>query len=323
MRLLALILALITAGSALAAPLRPEDELRLHQLSQELTIPYADLVEAIALATYRPAVIDAITRPWEAKPWYQYRSLFVTPARIEAGVRFWRQHAVLLQKAQQQFQVPAEVIVAIIGVETKYGSQMGDHPLLDALYTLGFYYPARAPFFSKEFAQYTKLAKAQGWPLAERKGSYAGAMGMGQFMPSSYLHFAVDFDSDGHTDLFTSPADAIGSVANYFAEHKWHYGEPVAHLVHVTKPEQVVSFLTPGLAPNQSWQQLQAAGVSSRTEIAANTPVKLLKLDQATGSEYWVTEQNFYVISRYNRSPLYAMAVTQLSESIAQAYHAK
>ncbi|MGL4205005.1 MAG: lytic murein transglycosylase B [Aeromonadaceae bacterium] len=323
MRLLSLILALCISTPLLCAEIRPEDEVRLRQLSQDLSIPYPDLAEAMKQATYRPAVIDAISRPWEAKPWYQYRPLFVTPERIQAGVRFWRTNASWLEKAQQQYQVPAEIIVAIIGIETKYGSQMGTHPLLDSLYSLGFHYPARAPYFSKEFAQYTKLAKAQGWPLTEHKGSYAGAMGMGQFMPTSYLHFAVDFDEDGHIDLFNSRADAIGSVANYFAEHQWHYGEPVAHPVSLRNPEQANSHLTPGLKPDQSWRQLQAAGVSSRTQIATTRPVKLLKLDQAAGPEYWLTEHNFYVISRYNRSPLYAMAVTQLSESIAQAYHAE
>ena len=322
MRLLALLLALGMTPPLLAADIRPEDETRLQQLSHDLEIPYADLTQAMAQASYRPAVIEAISRPWEAKPWYQYRPLFVTPERINAGVQFWRANATWLQKAQQQYQVPAEIIVAIIGIETKYGSQMGTHPLLDSLYSLGFHYPARAPYFSKEFAQYTKLAKIQGWSLTEHKGSYAGAMGMGQFMPSSYLHYAVDFNQDGHIDLFNSPADAIGSVANYFAEHKWHYGEPVAHPVLVTQPERVTALLTPGLKPNQSWSQLQAAGVSSRTQIASTRPVKLLKLDQALGPEFWLTEHNFYVISRYNRSPLYAMAVTQLSESIAQAYHA-
>jgi membrane-bound lytic murein transglycosylase B len=146
-------------------------------------------------------------------------------------------------------------------------------------------------------------------------------MGMGQFMPTSYLHFAVDFDGDGHTDLFANPADAIGSVGNYFAEHGWHWGEPVAHRAQVRDAAAVAHLLNGKLDIDQSWEQLQTAGVSMSTALAPATPVKLLKLDQTTGPEYWVLRNNFYVITRYNRSPLYAMAVHQLSEKIAAAYH--
>lgn len=318
------LLALLLSCSALvasAAEITTADAQRLQQLSQDLQIPLPDLQQAIGQAQLRQPVIDAIQKPWEAKPWYQYRPLFITEARVRNGVTFWQQHADWLAKAEQQLKVPAEVIVAIIGVETRYGTQMGDHPVLDALYSLGFHYPARAPYFSKEFAQYVKLAKQQGWPLRNPKGSYAGAMGMGQFMPTSYLHFARDFDGDGHIDLFANPADAIGSVGNYFAEHEWQWGEPVAHLAQVADAGKVAALLDGKLEINQSWQQLQAASVSLSTTLPPATPVKLLKLDQALGAEYWVVRHNFYVITRYNRSPLYAMAVHQLSEKIAAAYH--
>jgi membrane-bound lytic murein transglycosylase B len=316
-----LALFLLFTTIAPAAEISTADEQRLQQLSVELQIPLLDLQQAMTQAQLRQPVLDAIQKPWEAKPWYIYRPLFITEARITNGVAFWRQHADSLSKAEQQLHVPAELIVAIIGVETRFGSQMGDHPVLDALYTLGFHYPARAPYFSKEFAQYVKLAKQQGWPLREPKGSYAGAMGMGQFMPTSYLHFAVDFDGDGHTDLFANPADAIGSVGNYFAEHGWHWGEPVAHRAQVRDAAAVAHLLNGKLEIDQSWEQLQTAGVSMSTALAPATPVKLLKLDQTTGPEYWVLRNNFYVITRYNRSPLYAMAVHQLSEKIAAAYH--
>lgn len=318
------LLALLLSCSALAASaaeITTADAQRLQQLSQDLQIPLTDLQQAMGQAQLRQPVIDAMQKPWEAKPWYQYRPLFITEARVSNGVTFWQQHADWLAKAEQQLHVPAELIVAIIGVETRYGTQMGDHPVLDALYSLGFHYPARAPYFSKEFAQYVKLAKQQGWPLRTPKGSYAGAMGMGQFMPTSYLHFARDFDGDGHIDLFANPADAIGSVGNYFAEHEWHWGEPVAHLARVADAGKVAALLDGKLEINQSWQQLQAAGVTLSTTLPPATPVKLLKLDQATGPEYWVVRHNFYVITRYNRSPLYAMAVHQLSEKIAAAYH--
>ena len=313
MRLAGLLLSLValTATAAVEPP-------GLARLAEQQQVPLAELQAAAAQASLRQEVLDTISRPWEAKPWHRYRPLFITEARVRNGVLFWQQHADWLAKAEQQLKVPAEIIVAIIGVETRYGSQMGEHPVLDALYSLGFHYPARAPYFSKEFAQYVKLAKQQGWPLRNPKGSYAGAMGMGQFMPTSYLHFARDFDGDGHIDLFANPADAIGSVGNYFAEHEWQWGEPVAHLAQVADAGKVAALLDGKLEINQSWQQLQAAGVSLSTTLPPATPVKLLKLDQALGAEYWVLRHNFYVITRYNRSSFYAMSVFQLAEALRQ-----
>lgn len=321
MRLLVLlILSLSLPG--FAAEVRPEDHARLETLSQELNIPLEQLVTGMQQAQFRQSVLDAIQRPWEAKPWYQYRPLFITPDRIRQGVAFWRKNASQLDRAAVRMQVPPEVVVAIIGIETYFGTRMGNHPVLDALYTLGFHYPERAPYFSKEFAQFVRLTNEQKWPLRQPMGSYAGAMGMGQFMPTSYLHFAVDFDNDGHKDLFANPADAIGSVANYFAEHGWHYGEPVA------TPATLITPLPAGILTDNpdlihSWKQLHDVGVRISTDLPADTPVKLLRLEQPTGNEYWVVRHNFYVITRYNRSPLYAMAVYQLSQELAHAYHAQ
>ena len=321
MRLLALlILSLSLPG--FAAEVRPEDHARLETLSQELNISLEQLVTGMQQAQFRQSVLDAIQRPWEAKPWYQYRPLFITPDRIRQGVAFWRKNASQLDRAAVRMQVPPEVVVAIIGIETYFGTRMGNHPVLDALYTLGFHYPERAPYFSKEFAQFVRLANEQKWPLRQPMGSYAGAMGMGQFMPTSYLHFAVDFDNDGHKDLFANPADAIGSVANYFAEHGWHYGEPVA------TPATLITPLPAGILTDNpdlihSWKQLHDVGVRISTDLPADTPVKLLRLEQPTGNEYWVVRHNFYVITRYNRSPLYAMVVYQLSQELAHAYHAQ
>ena len=321
MRLLVLlILSLSLPG--FAAEVRPEDHARLETLSQELNISLEQLVTGMQQAQFRQSVLDAIQRPWEAKPWYQYRPLFITPDRIRQGVAFWRKNASQLDRAAVRMQVPPEVVVAIIGIETYFGTRMGNHPVLDALYTLGFHYPERAPYFSKEFAQFVRLANEQKWPLRQPMGSYAGAMGMGQFMPTSYLHFAVDFDNDGHKDLFANPADAIGSVANYFAEHGWHYGEPVATPATLITPLPV-GILTDNPDLIHSWKQLHDAGVRISTDLPADTPVKLLRLEQPTGNEYWVVRHNFYVITRYNRSPLYAMAVYQLSQELAHAYHAQ
>lgn len=309
---LALSLCSLTASAAPA----PE---RLAQLAEQQQVPLAELQAATAQARLRQDILDTISKPWEAKPWHSYRPLFVTQARIQDGVSFWQRHADALARAEQRYRVPASLIVAIIGIETFYGRQMGRHSVLDSLYTLGFHYPAREEFFAKEFAQLVLLAKEEKWPLTRLKGSYAGAMGMGQFMPSSYRHYAVDFDGDGKRDLFANPVDAIGSVANYFALHQWRWGESAVEPALIGLAP-VSTLLRPEPELKQQWAELAAAGIELATPLAPDTPVKLLALEQADGPEYWVARHNFYVITRYNRSPLYAMAVHQLSQAIQEAY---
>ncbi|MDM5131634.1 lytic murein transglycosylase B [Aeromonas piscicola] len=292
---------------------------RLVQLAEQQSVPLAELQAATAQARLRQEILDTISKPWEARPWHSYRPLFVTQARIQDGVSFWQRHADALTRAEQHYRVPASLIVAIIGIETFYGRQMGRHSVLDSLYTLGFHYPAREEFFAKEFAQLVLLAKEEKWPLTRLKGSYAGAMGMGQFMPSSYRHYAVDFDGDGKRDLFANPVDAIGSVANYFALHQWRWGESAVEPALIGLAP-VSTLLRPEPELKQQWAELAAAGIELATPLAPDTPVKLLALEQADGPEYWVARHNFYVITRYNRSPLYAMAVHQLSQAIQEAY---
>ena len=309
---LALSLCSLTAS---AAPV-PE---RLALLAEQQQVPLAELQAATAQARLRQEILDTISKPWEARPWHSYRPLFVTQARIQDGVNFWQRHADALTRAEQHYRVPASLIVAIIGIETFYGRQMGRHSVLDSLYTLGFHYPAREEFFAKEFAQLVLLAKEEKWPLTRLKGSYAGAMGMGQFMPSSYRHYAVDFDGDGKRDLFANPVDAIGSVANYFALHQWRWGESAVEPALIGLAP-VSTLLRPEPELKQQWAELAAAGIELATPLAPDTPVKLLALEQADGPEYWVARHNFYVITRYNRSPLYAMAVHQLSQAIQDAY---
>lgn len=314
MRLAGLLLSLValTATAAVEPP-------GLARLAEQQQVPLAELQAAAAQASLRQEVLDTISHPWEAKPWHRYRPLFITPERIRDGVDFWQRHAAALARAEQTYQVPASLIVAIIGIETFYGRQMGRHPVLDSLYTLGFHYPERADFFAKEFAQLVLLAREEKWPLTRLKGSYAGAMGMGQFMPSSYRYYAVDFDGDGKRDLFANPVDAIGSVAHYFAEHQWRWGEsPVEPALIGLAPVGTLLGPTPELT--QTWAELATAGIELATPLAPDTPVKLLALEQADGPEYWVARHNFYVITRYNRSPLYAMAVHQLSQAIQDAY---
>ncbi|MFM4914686.1 lytic murein transglycosylase B [Aeromonas dhakensis] len=314
MRLAGVLLSLVALNAT--AAVEPPG---LARLAEQQQVPLAALQAATAQASLRQEVLDTISRPWEAKPWHRYRPLFITPERIRDGVGFWQRHAATLARAEQTYQVPASLIVAIIGIETFYGRQMGRHPVLDSLYTLGFHYPERADFFAKEFAQLVLLAREEKWPLTLLKGSYAGAMGMGQFMPSSYRHYAVDFDGDGKRDLFANPVDAIGSVANYFAEHQWRWGESAVEPALIGLAP-VGTLLRPAPELTQTWAELAAAGIELATPLAPDTPVKLLALEQADGPEYWVARHNFYVITRYNRSPLYAMAVHQLSQAIQDAY---
>lgn len=311
--------ALLLAASAQATDLNSEQQAWLDELSGQFELPVPELAAALEQATYQQSIIDTMTRPAEGKPWHQYRPIFLTEKRLQQGLAFWHDNEATLARAEQELQVPPQVITAIIGVETFYGSHMGKTRVLDALYTLGFHYPPRGAFFRSELGHYLQLAKEQGWTLTEQSGSYAGAMGMGQFISSSYRHFAVDFDHDGTRNLF-STTDAIGSVANYFKEHNWHLGEDVAYPARVADEGAVAALLSPTLEISNSWAELNDAGVQLDAALSPETPVKLIRLDGEAGPEYWVVRHNFYVITRYNRSPLYAMAVYQLSEQLKQAY---
>ncbi len=277
------------------------------------------LIMLFRQARLQQRILDAIARPAEGKPWYQYRPIFLTDKRIRQGVAFYREHAATLARAEREYGVPAEVITAIIGVETFYGRHAGHYRVIDALATLGFNYPKRGAFFRKELRHFLLLTREQGFRPQDLIGSYAGAMGMPQFMPSSFRTYAVDFDGDGVTDIWQNPSDAIGSVAHYLARHGWRAGGEIA--IRVSQPpadEQ--RFLTQELKPSLPLQDLREAGLRSGEKVTGNPLVTLLSLQQEQGREYWLGLHNFYVITRYNHSPLYAMAVYQLAQSIATAY---
>ena len=267
----------------------------------------------------KQSILDAISRPAErVKPWSEYRPMFITDARIARGVDFWRQHEAVLARAEREYGVPAQVIVAIIGVETFFGRNTGNYRVIDALSTLSFDYPPRAAFFRKELREFFLLARDEQLDPLTLKGSYAGAMGLPQFMPSSFRAYAVDFDGDGHINIWTNPDDAIGSVASYFKEHGWVAGEPVVSRARVSGP-QVDDGLSPGIDPVKNVVQLRALGWSSHDALRDDLPVTAFRLQGAEGPEYWLGLKNFYAITRYNRSVMYAMAVHQLSESLVQA----
>jgi len=267
----------------------------------------------------KQAILDAISRPAErVKPWKDYRPIFITDARIARGVDFWRQHEAALARAEQEYGVPAQVIVAIIGVETFFGRNTGNYRVIDALSTLGFDYPPRADFFRKELREFLLLARDEQVDPMTLKGSYAGAMGLPQFMPSSFRAYAVDFDGDGHINIWSDPTDAIGSVASYFSRHGWVTGEPVVSRADV-RGDRADEGLSPGLDPSKTVGELRGLGWSSHDALRDDLPVVAFKLDGEAGPEYWMGLKNFYVITRYNRSAMYAMAVHQLSQMLVQA----
>ncbi|MBA1203055.1 lytic murein transglycosylase B [Pseudomonas capeferrum] len=267
----------------------------------------------------KQSILDAISRPAErVKPWKEYRPMFITDARIARGVDFWRQHEATLARAEQEYGVPAQVIVAIIGVETFFGRNTGNFRVIDALSTLGFDYPPRAEFFRKELREFLLLSREEQLDPLTLKGSYAGAMGLPQFMPSSFRAYAVDFDGDGHINIWTNPDDAIGSVASYFKRHGWVAGEPVVSRA-VVVGERVDEGLTPGIEPARSVAELRALGWTTQDPLPDDLMVTAFRLEGESGPEYWLGLKNFYAITRYNRSVMYAMAVHQLSDQLLQA----
>lgn len=267
----------------------------------------------------KQAILDAISRPAErVKPWKEYRPIFITDARIQKGVDFWNKHADALARAEKEYGVPAQVIVAIIGVETFYGGNTGSYRVIDALSTLGFDYPPRADFFRKQLKEFLLLAREEQVDPLTLKGSYAGAMGLPQFMPGSFRAYAVDFDGDGHIDIWNNPVDAIGSVASYFKRHGWVAGEPVVSRAQV-RGENAEQGLTEGLDPVKNVGELRALGWASGDALRDDLAVTAFRLDGVDGMEYWMGLPNFYVITRYNRSVMYSMAVHQLSESLVNA----
>lgn len=258
---------------------------------QEHGFEQQQIEQFLADARPRQAILDAISRPAErVRPWHEYRKIFLTEKRLQQGLKFWQQNARALAGAEQQYGVAAEYIVAIIGVETMYGANTGSYRVLDALATLGFDYPPRQDFFRRQLVEFLLLAREQQLEPGSLTGSYAGAMGLPQFMPGSYRAYAVDFNNDGHIDIWQDAEDAIGSVANYFAVHGWRSGEPVV-------------------------RQLQDGEQAADEEQGIS-----FSLETETGLQHWFGLPNFVTITRYNRSNMYAMAVHQLAQQLKAAH---
>ncbi|MBS0224848.1 MAG: lytic murein transglycosylase B [Proteobacteria bacterium] len=304
-----------------------------HAFAQQAASKYGidpQRVESVlATAQIREPIIAAMSRPAEGKPWSEYRPLFLNAARIDGGKAFIAKHRDALSAVEAKYGVPAEIIVAIIGVETGYGANMGKYPVTDALYTLGFRYPRtnapdkierenmREAFFRDELAQAFAMEKEAHLDITQLRGSYAGAMGWGQFMPSSYRQYAVDGDGDGKRDLFTDLADVLPSIANYFVGRgQWQRGQPV--MVRATRDASAQP-INPDNRSEAMLPQADLAKMGYRPLQAVPTglPANIITLDGANGPEYWMVFPNFVAITRYNKSPLYSTAVYQLSQLIS------
>lgn len=309
-----LLLALFAShSSALPFDQFPAARQFVEQLAQRHNLDPRALTAALEDAKIKTAILKAMQRPAEGKPWHEYRRIFLTQKRIDQGVAFWNRYREFLEKAQQTYGVPAQIIVAILGVETFYGTRTGSFRVLDALSTLAFAYPRRADFFRRELEQFFLLAREERMDPRRPLGSYAGAMGWPQFMPSSYRRYAADFDGDGKRDIWNNPADVIASIANYFVQHGWQKDEPIA----APLPRVAVALADTDLQPRQTLAELKAQGLPALDlPYPDSRKAVVMVFDGDSDPEAWLGFPNFYVITRYNHSRLYAMAVFQLSEAI-------
>jgi len=294
---------------------RPDVQAFIRKLSRTHRFDTTELHHLFARVRFQPGVLEAMARPYEAKPWFAYKKLFLTDTRIQGGIEFRQRQAQALANAERRYGVSPEIITAILGIESSYGQKPGNYRVVEALATLGFDYPKRAAFFRSELEQFLVLCREEGIDPLQPIGSYAGAMGMPQFMPSSYRRLAADGDGDGRRDIWNNPADAIASVARYFAANGWQAGEPIAApaMVSGTAYHQLVS---DSPKPNHTLARLASMGIAPDGQVGGQPKAALLRLEEETGPAYWLGFQNFYAITRYNHSPLYAMAAYELSQRL-------
>lgn len=295
----------------------------IDKLVREEGFDRGHLTQVLSRVERQQWILDFVNRPKGRKStrptgaWTRYRAKFVTQGNISKGVAFWGRYDRVLRRAQAKYGVPPEYVVAILGVETHYGGYMGKHRVIDALATLAFDYPRRSAFFTDELEAFLIMSREEGFDPFRPRGSYAGAMGLGQFMPSSFRKWAVDFNGDGKRDLW-NPVDAIGSVANYFAVHGWRAGEPVT--IRARASGSRARAMETGFDTSYSLDALKRNGIHTTASPDAGGTVSLIKLDARGGYEYWLGLKNFYVITRYNHSSYYAMAVHQLAQAVRGRY---
>ncbi len=307
---------------------RAEVRVFIDEMAVEYGFDRAALRRAFAAARFEPRIVEAMQRPLLEPPkWYAYAPPLLSPARVDGGVAWWDAHAAELAAAEERYGVPAEVIVAILGVESLYGRNMGRYRALDALTTLAFDYPRRGSFFRGELKQFLLLARELSVSPRSPRGSFAGALGVPQFMPGSYRTYAVDFDGDGRTDLWESGADVVGSVGNFLARHDWRRGQPALLPATIAAEGRaaVLRRLDGGISERRTLDAWAADGVAAQVpRDLGPDPVGLLLLEEKTAegeesASYWIAGQNFYVLTRYNKSRLYAAAVWELAQAIKAA----
>lgn len=280
-----------------------------------------ELEAVFANVEIKPNIIAILDKPSTSRPWYQFRSSFYNERLLKSGVAFWQQHAAALQRAEQVYGVPPEMVVAILGIETNYGRNTGSFRLADALSTIAFNYPRRAEYFRGELTEFLKLAKEEGIDPLSLKGSYAGAMGLPQFMPSSFRKWAVDFDGSGHRDIWNNVDDAIGSVAHYFQLQGWRHGDDIIIPAAVQPGVDVSGLVADKFNLHLTVGELKARGVLPQAQVADQVPAVLVPLETAPGvTEYWLGLNNFYVITRYNKSTLYAKVAQELAAELRLRY---
>ena len=321
LRGLMLSLSLLMCAPATALDVQREDVREfVDQLVAEHDFDRDALNAVLAGAQKQQSILDAISRPAEkSKPWHDYRDIFIQPKRINAGVDFWNEHADTIDAITRETGVPGEILVGIIGVETFYGRITGRYRVLDALATLGFDYPPRAKFFRRELGQFLILAREEAVDIDSALGSYAGAMGSPQFIPSSYRAYAVDANNDGRRDLWGSWHDVIGSVANYFVRHDWQPGQEVVSAARLPTRFEGQLPEKNSLKADSSVAELSRQGIEFATDLPTSSKARLIVFEGESGPQYYVGYHNFYVITRYNRSAMYAMAVWQLGNEVAAA----
>jgi membrane-bound lytic murein transglycosylase B len=316
-----LLLALFLAGSRPAAAMdthRADVKAFVAEMADQHGFKKRVVRKWLDAAKSQPAILEAMEKPAEkAKPWYEYRSIFITERRIREGTEFWLAHRQELDRASVRSGVPPEILAAILGVETYYGRLTGSYRVIDALATLAFDYPPRSKFFRDELAQYLLLTRELHLDPLTLKGSYAGAMGAPQFMPSNYRRFAVDADADGRIDLWSNWSDVCASVGNYLKEHGWNEGEPVLSEA-IVDPAKAEELDGRKLALEETVGSLKAKGVDFDSTLPADAPALLIAADGADGVHWRVGYNNFYAITRYNHSALYAMAVYELAAAVRQ-----
>ena len=312
---------LICLSTAQADDFNQRDDVKqfIDDMVDEHQFDKKQLQQWFAKTKLQPKIIEAISRPAEKKlKWHEYRKIFIKPSRIGKGVTFWNKHETTLNRAEKEYGVPAHIITAIIGVETRYGEYKGRYRVMDSLATLGFDYPKRSRFFKSELKHYLLLVRDENIDPFSIKGSYAGAMGIPQFISSSYRSYAIDFDDDGIRDLWNNPVDAIGSVANYFKKHGWQAGKDIV-IPATASGNRYQELVERGLKPHTPLAEFAKYGVEFDSNADKTMIASLLEFEQVSNKEIWLALKNFYVITRYNHSALYAMAVHQLSLEIKKA----